>query len=77
MTGPYDFKPLLDLDVNGLLIELAIVHAELATLHEEIADCRVMERNDPNLKYQRINDEGHRDALIEKKFLIVRLLDNA
>jgi len=70
----YDFKPLLDLDIDDLLSELAIVHGELANIHEEIAMTKVSE--EPRKPSgQRIQDEGHRDALIEKKFLILRLLD--
>lgn len=76
MNDFYDFRYLLDLDTPGLLSELADVHAELATLHENIAFIRAEEAvKRVDQKPQRINDEGHRDALIEKKFLIVRLLD--
>lgn len=73
---PYDYSYLIDLDSDELLRELATAHGELARLHEEIAFIRAAEAvKDVAQKPQRINDEGHRDALIEKKFLIVRLLD--
>lgn len=76
MDDPYDFSPLLDLSTAALLAELAGVHGELSRLHSEIALLRAAEANkDVTLRSQRINDEGHRDGLIEKKFLIVRLLD--
>lgn len=73
---PFDFAPLLDMNTQELLLEIAGVHGELARLHEEIALVRAAEANkDLTRRSQRINDEGHRDALIEKKFLIARLLD--
>ena len=66
---------MLDYSERELLGELAATHAELAQLHEEIAFGRVTEFARPEMKPQRLSDEGHRDALIEKKFLIIRLLD--
>jgi hypothetical protein len=71
----WDFGKLVDATPPELYRELAATHSELATLHEEIAFNRVSELTNPSLKATRITDEGHRDALIEKKFLIIRLLD--
>lgn len=71
----YDWKPLVDAPVPELLHELAAVHSELANLHEEIAFNKVTELTNPAMKAQRLNDEGHREALIEKKWLITRLID--
>jgi len=71
----WDFGKLVDASRDELLRELAETHAELATLHEEIAFNKVSEMTTPTLRAQRIEDEGHRDALIEKKWLITRLLD--
>jgi hypothetical protein len=66
---------MLDYGREELLRELASAHSELAELHEVIAFNKVSELTNPGLKAQRLNDEGHRDALIEKKFLIIRLMD--
>jgi hypothetical protein len=71
----WDFGKLVDATSQELYRELAMTHGELATLHEEIAFNRVSEMSSPMLKEQRLMDEGRRDALIEKKFLIIRLLD--
>jgi hypothetical protein len=71
----WEFGKLVDADVEELLTELAFTHSELATLHEEIAFTRSSEKSHPELHAQRLIDEGRRDALIEKKFLIIRLLD--
>jgi hypothetical protein len=71
----WEFGKLVDADVEELLTELAFTHSELATLHEEIAFTRSSEQSHPELKPQRYMDEGRRDALVEKKFLILRLLD--
>ena len=75
MPAVWEFGKLVDADVEELLSELALTHAELATLHEEIAFTRSSEGSHPELKGQRLLDEGRRDALIEKKWLITRLLD--
>lgn len=64
-----------DYNVDDLLKELAETHTELAHLHQEIAFNKVAEIDNKLLKSQRLQDEGLRDALVEKKFLIIRLLD--
>lgn len=75
MPVVWEFGKLVEADVEELLTELALTHSELATLHEEIAFTRSSEAAHPELKPQRYMDEGRRDALIEKKWLITRLLD--
>jgi hypothetical protein len=71
----WDFAILLTSDREGLLAELADTHAELANLHEEIAFNKTGEVENRSLKGPRMMLEGRRDALIEKKFLLIRLLD--
>jgi len=77
MNTPWDFALLVDADRPLLLKELADTHSQLANLHEEIAFTRVSEMDNPPLKGARYQLEGCRDALIEKKFLLLRLLDAA
>lgn len=45
--------------------------AELATMHEHVAFLRATS----TVKDEYIEAAGHRDALIEQKWLILRLLD--
>ena len=71
----WDFALLLDADVHTLLAELTDTHAELANIHEEIAFNKVGEVENRSLKGPRMLLEGRRDALVEKKFLLIRLLD--
>lgn len=75
MEAEWDFALLVDAPRPDLLRELASTHTELANLHEEIAFNRVGEITNPSLKPARFELEGRRDALIEKKFLLLRLLD--
>lgn len=75
MNTPWDFALLVDADRPVLLKELADAHTQLANLHEEIAFNKVSEMENPSLKAARLQLEGCRDALIEKKFLLLRLLD--
>jgi hypothetical protein len=72
---PWDFALLVDAPRQDLLRELASAHTDLANLHEEIAFNKVAEVENRSLRAARIQLEGHRDALIEKKFLLLRLLD--
>lgn len=75
MRTPWDFALLVDADRHTLLKELAATHTELANLHEEIAFNKVAEVENKALRSARLQLEGCRDALIEKKFLLLRLLD--
>lgn len=73
-----DFTWLLNLPLTELLRELTIAHSELAQLHVRIGFLRAEEiRNKGSLfeKAERVESEGSRDALIEKKFLLVRLIE--
>lgn len=70
------FQGLVHADRDTLLQALADTHEHLANLHEDIAYLRANEsRLAADNKQLRIMEEGTRDALIEKKFLIIRLLD--
>lgn len=74
---PWDFALLLDAPPPALFRELAATHTELANIYEEIAFNKVGETANPLMKTARLQLEGHRDALKEKKALLVRLLDAA
>ena len=50
---------------------LAETVAELCTMHEHVAFLRATAHN----KDEYIEAAGHRDALVEQKWLILRLLD--
>lgn len=71
----WDFRDLLIASQADLLAELADTHQNLAVLHEEIAHLRVGEKYKTNDASERIIAEGKRDAFIEKKFLLIRLLE--
>lgn len=73
----WDFRSLLTADDRALLSELADTHQNLAVLHEEIAHLRVGEKYKTNDATERIIAEGKRDAFIEKKFLLIRLLETS
>lgn len=73
----WDFGYLLTATKIELLKELASSHSEIATLMESIAYNRTIEQGDPQVKAVRILEEGRRDAYIEKKYLIIRLLEHA
>lgn len=75
----YDFRDLLDMDRAKLLETLADTHTVLANLHEEIAYTRATEittASTPSVKATRMHMEGQRDAMIEKKFLLIRLIES-
>lgn len=74
---PFDFSGLRHLPYPTLLDEFLETAERLANLHEEIAYLRVSEKGSPDYREQRIIQEGLRDALIERKFLLVRLLEMA
>jgi hypothetical protein len=70
---PYDFSDLLDLGRSELRKELAATVAELATAIELTAFIRVTS----NHKDEYYEYAGHRDALTEKKWLIMKLMEDA
>jgi hypothetical protein len=72
----WDFGYLLTASTPELLTELTYTHSEIATLLESIAYNRTIEQGDPQIKSVRIIEEGRRDAFIEKKYLIIRLIEN-
>lgn len=73
----WDFALLVDAPRSDLYRELAATHSELANIHEEIAFNKATEATDKTVRPARLQLEGRRDALIEKKFLLIRLLDAA
>lgn len=72
----YSFQNLRRLPIASLLDELTDTFEALANLHEEIAYLRAGEKGQPDdWRQERIIKEGARDALIERKFLLARLID--
>lgn len=72
-----DWSPFLDLSRSALIREYVDCATALANVIEEIAFLRVCELRDRETdKTVRIEQESVRDVLIEKKFLIARLLDH-
>lgn len=72
-----DWSPFLDLSRTALLREYVDVATSLANVIEEIAFLRVGEMRDHSQdKTVRVEQEAVRDVLIEKKFMIARLLDH-
>ena len=70
---PYDFSDLLAMGRSELRVELAQCVAELATMHER---CAFIKATDP--KSPEYNEyAGTRDALNEKKWLIMKLMEDA
>ena len=69
----------MTLDREGLILHLASVLIELANSYSLIAECRSDEAmKSPNMdvsKAERCAIEGVRDALIEEKWFILKLLD--
>lgn len=70
---PYDFSDLLVMDRSELRVELAQCVGELATFHERVAFVKATDPKSPELHEY----TGTRDALIEKKWLILRLMEDA
>lgn len=68
---PYDFSDLLHMGRSELRRELAQTVAELATAYELTAFVRVTSPH----KDEYLEHAGHRDALNEKKWLILKLMD--
>jgi mRNA-degrading endonuclease YafQ of YafQ-DinJ toxin-antitoxin module len=74
----YDFSGLVRSSRDTLLLTLAETHSSLANLHIKIAFLRAEEDRDATQRHhkaQRHDMEGLRDAYIEKKWLIVKLLE--
>lgn len=73
----FDFHNLLPMSRTELLYELTDAHTQLANLHLRVGFLRAEEIREPKgyAKQERYDTEGKRDAYIEKKFLIARLLD--
>jgi hypothetical protein len=71
----WSFKELLDLPHDDLVYELMDTHQNLANLHEKIGWLRAQELAGAP-KGERYEAEGIRDAYIEKKFLLLRLIGN-
>lgn len=74
----YDFSGLVEASIPTLLRELAVCHSALANLHTRIAFLKQEEHRE-GLKHageQRIEFEGLRDAYVERKWLIVKLLEH-
>jgi len=70
---PYDFSDLLTCSRSELRTHLAKTIAELATMYEHVAFLRVT----ATIKDEYYEAQGHRDALIEQKWLILRLMEDA
>lgn len=68
---PYDFSDLLTMGRSELREHLVQTVSELATMHEHVAFIRATSPH----KDEYIEAAGHRDALVEQKWLILRLLD--
>jgi hypothetical protein len=71
----WKFDELRHLSKSSLLDELLDTHQNLANLHEKIGWLRAQELVGAG-KGERLEAEGIRDAYVEKKFLLLRLLDN-
>ena len=72
----YDFSPLVSTPTHLLLEELAVVHSNIANLCIRIGFLRQEEiRGVSHAKEQRLDYEAKREAEIEKKWLIVKVLE--
>lgn len=69
---PYDFSDLLTLGRSELRQELALCIAELATFHERVAFIKATDPKSAELHEY----TGTRDALNEKKWLILKLMED-
>lgn len=77
MDDEYDLVGFLSAALPDLLWALAETHTGLAHAHVRIGFLRAEElRNVQHAKQERVQLEGERDALVEKKFLLLRLIDN-
>ena len=72
----YDFGPLVTTPTDILLHELATAHSNIANLCIRIGFLRQEEiRGVAHAKEQRLDYEAKREAEIEKKWLIVKVLE--
>lgn len=72
----YDYGPLVYLPVSSLLVELAETHSNISNLIIRIGFLRQEElRGTQSAKEMRIEMEALRDAYIEKKWLLVKVLE--
>jgi hypothetical protein len=72
----WDFHDLRWLSKTELLDELLDTHQNLANLHEKIGWLRAQELSGAG-RGERYESEGVRDAYVEKKYLLLRLIDAA
>lgn len=71
-----DFSPLVSASLPHLLIELAETHSNIANLCLRIGFLRQEElRGVSHAKETRLEYEACRDAYVEKKWLIVKILE--
>ena len=71
------FTDLLQMSPDDLLLQYATTAQTLSQLYSEIAYQRICELRDKTTdKTVRMDIEGRRDQLIERKFLIARILDH-
>lgn len=68
---PYQFADLLDMGRSELRHELATIVGELCT---ELELCAYIRSTDGRSN-EYFEHEGHRDALTERKWLVIKLLD--
>lgn len=73
----FDFGDLLRSTKEGLLVSLAETHSSIANLTVRAAFLRAEElRKVPGAHEQRVEMEGLRDAYVEEKWLINKLLEH-
>lgn len=70
---PYNFSDLLTLGRSELRVELVRVIEQLCTAHEQFAYIKATS----TYKDEILELQGHRDALIEEKWLILKLMEDA
>ncbi len=73
IPDPYSFSDLLHMGRSELRYELADTVAQLATYYERVAFLRATDGRGPEY----FEAEGHRDALVEQKWLIIKLMEDA
>lgn len=74
----FDYGPLVYLDTPTLLLELADTHSAISNLIVQIGFLRQEElRGQQHAKDERLGMEAVRDAYIEKKWLIVKILEHS
>ncbi len=73
VPDPYSFSDLLAMSRSELRVRLVKVIEQLATMHEHVAFIRATS----TVASERYEYEGHRDALIEEKWLVMKLMEDA